>query len=77
MTIPLNQLRPDHVGTIETIHAGQDLRRRLAGLGLRLGIRVRVIRQSPLDGPIQVRVGHTDLILRRADAAHIEVSAAA
>ncbi len=75
MTIPLDQLHPDNVGTIETIHAGHELRRRLAGLGLRLGIKVRVIRQSPLNGPIQVRVGHTDLILRRTDAAHIEVSA--
>ncbi|MDD3529707.1 MAG: FeoA family protein [Gallionellaceae bacterium] len=72
----LNQLRPDASGVIEAIHAGQDLRRRLCGLGLRLGIRVRVIRHSPLNGPLQVRVGHTDLILRRTDAANIEVSPA-
>jgi ferrous iron transport protein A len=73
MSIPLSQLQPDLVGTIKSIHAGQDLRRRLAGLGLRTGIRVRVIRQSPLNGPLQIRVGHTDLIMRTADAAHIEV----
>jgi ferrous iron transport protein A len=73
MTIPLNQLEPDIVGTIKSIHAGQDLRRRLAGLGLRSGIKVRVIRQSPLNGPIQIRIGHTDLIMRPADAAHIQV----
>ncbi|HEX8980944.1 MAG TPA: FeoA family protein [Parasulfuritortus sp.] len=73
MSIPLNQLLPDHVGTIKTIHAGQELRRRLAGLGLRAGIRVRVIRQSPLNGPLQIRIGHTDLIMRPTDAAHIEV----
>jgi ferrous iron transport protein A len=72
----LNQLSPDATGVIEAIHAGQDLRRRLCGLGLRLGIRVRVIRRSPLNGPLQVRVGHTDLILRRTDAANIEVSPA-
>jgi ferrous iron transport protein A len=70
----LNQLSPNASGVIEAIHAGQDLRRRLCGLGLRLGIRVRVIRQSPMNGPMQVRVGHTDLILRRADAANIEIS---
>ena len=73
MSISLNLLQPDDVGTIKAVHAGQDLRRRLAGLGLRSGIRVRVIRQSPLNGPLQIRVGHTDLILRRADAANIEV----
>jgi ferrous iron transport protein A len=69
----LHQLRPENVGTIAAIHAGQDMRRRLAGLGMRLGIRVKVIRLSPLNGPMQVRVGSTDLILRRSDAAHIEV----
>lgn len=73
MSIPLNLLAPDASGTIESIQAGQELRRRLAGLGLRSGIRVQVIRQSPLNGPMQIRVGHTDLIMRAADAAHIEV----
>lgn len=72
----LNQLSPNATGVIEAIHAGQDLRRRLCGLGLRLGIRVRVIRHSPMNGPMQIRVGHTDLILRRAEAANIEVSPA-
>lgn len=69
----LHELTSQASGTIQAIHAGQDLRRRLAGLGLRLGIRVQVIRLSPMNGPMQVRVGHTDLILRRSDAAHIEV----
>jgi ferrous iron transport protein A len=77
MTIPLNQLEPDTVGTIKSIQAGQELRRRLAGLGLRSGIKVRVIRQSPLNGPLQIRIGHTDLIMRPADAAHIQVCLAA
>ncbi|NTV94315.1 MAG: ferrous iron transport protein A [Thiobacillus sp.] len=72
----LNQLSPNTTGVIEAIHAGQDLRRRLCGLGLRLGIRVRVIRHSPLNGPMQIRVGHTDLILRRTEAANIEVTPA-
>lgn len=72
----LNDLQTETCGVIEAIHAGQDLRRRLGGLGLRLGIRVRVVRRSPLNGPMQVRIGHTDLILRRAEAANIEVSPA-
>jgi len=70
----LNDLHTNASGVIEAIHAGQDLRRRLCGLGLRLGIRVRVVRRSPLNGPMQIRVGHTDLILRRADAANIEIA---
>ena len=73
MTIPLDQLKADNIGTIQSIQAGLDCSRRLAGLGLRSGIRVRLIRRSPLNGPLQIRIGHTDLILRQADAARIEV----
>jgi ferrous iron transport protein A len=73
----LSQLKARDTATIAAIHAGQDMRRRLSGLGMRLGIRVQVVRLSPLSGPMQIRVGGTDLILRRADAAHIEVEPAA
>lgn len=72
----LSELGPLSSGTIEAIHAGQDLRRRLSGLGVRLGINVRVIRRSPFNGPMQIRIGHTDLIMRPSDAARIEVHAA-
>jgi ferrous iron transport protein A len=73
MSIPLNKLETDLVGTIKSIHAGQELHRRLSGLGIRTGIRIKIIRRSPFNGPMQIRVGHTDLMLRPADAAHIEV----
>lgn len=73
MPLPLSKLEINHIGTIKAIHASQELRRRLAGLGLRSGIHIRVIRHSPMNGPMQVRVGNTDLIMRKADAAHIEV----
>jgi ferrous iron transport protein A len=69
----LNDLNTETCGVITDIHAGQELRRRLCGLGLRQGIRVRVVRRSPLNGPMQIRVGHTDLILRRADAKNIDI----
>ncbi len=69
----LNDLSTETSAVISAIHAGLDLRRRMCGLGLRQGMRVRVMRRSPLNGPMQIRVGHTDLILRRADANHIEV----
>lgn len=73
MPLPLSQLQVNHAATIMSIHASQELRRRLAGLGLRSGIHIKVIRQSPMNGPIQIRVGNTDLIMRRHDASHIEV----
>ncbi len=76
MPLSLNQLAPAAIAVIHALNVGQDLRRRMSGLGLRPGARVQVIRTSPLNGPMQIRVGHTDLILRRAEAARIEVAAA-
>jgi ferrous iron transport protein A len=69
----LDQLLPDNTGTITALHVGQELQRRMAGLGLKPGTHVRVMRRSPMHGPLQVRAGHTDIILRRSDAARIEV----
>lgn len=49
------------------------IRERLAALGLRLGRRVEVVRRSGRAGPIQVRIGHTDVVLRAGEAASIDV----
>jgi ferrous iron transport protein A len=62
-----------HCGTIVQIDADSDLAARMSALGLSPGRRVRVIRRSPFQGPIQVRTGQTDLIIRRAEADHIQV----
>jgi ferrous iron transport protein A len=69
----LDQLFPDNTGTITALHVGRELQHRMAGLGLKPGAQVRVMRRSPMHGPLQVRAGHTDIILRRGDAARIEV----
>jgi len=60
-------------GTIVQIDADKDLAARMSALGLFPGRRVRVIRRSPFQGPIQVRTGQTDLIIRRTEADHIQV----
>lgn len=75
--VPLNQLKPAMRGTIQAIHASKELLRRMAGLGLKPGSTVEVIRIGPLNGPMQIRVGHTDLILRRSEAANITICLAA
>jgi ferrous iron transport protein A len=72
----LVDLKPGIPATIIALHVGLDHGRRMAGLGLRPGVPVRVVRASPLKGPLQVRAGHTDLILRRSDAAKIEICTA-
>lgn len=73
MPLPLSELPTGTVAKVVTLDVGQEYRRRMAGLGLRPGVAIRVIRRSPLKGPLQVRVGHTDIILRRSDAARIGV----
>lgn len=72
----LDQLPLQTLAVIRELHVGQEMRRRMAGLGLRPGCRVMVVRASPLKGPLQVRVGSTDIILRRSEAARIEVNPA-
>lgn len=71
---PLDQLKPSMRGTIHQLAVGKELARRMAGLGLRTGSTVEVIRRAPLNGPIQVRIGHTDLMLRRSEAAQITIN---
>jgi ferrous iron transport protein A len=60
-------------GTVVRIDADFDLAARMKALGILPGRRIRVIRRAPLRGPLQVRCGQTDLILRRDDAQHIHV----
>ena len=50
------------------------LRERLFALGLRVGRTIRVVRRFGHKGPLQVRVDHTDMILRGAEAARIQVA---
>ncbi len=58
-------------GTIVRIDAEEDLAARMRALGLILGRRVQVVRRSPFQGPIQVRAGQTDVIIRRSEAARV------
>ena len=71
--IPLLNLRPGDEATVSAIHADAGLRQRLAALGFRIGRRIEVIRRGAFAGPLHVRLGTTDVILRRKQAAQIEV----
>ena len=73
MDTPLDQLHPRQTAEIQSIRAERELSRRLYALGLRPGQLIRVLRQGPLKGPLHVRVGHTDIMIRRQDAHRIQV----
>ncbi len=70
---PLDQLPAGRCCTILRIDAPPELTARMRALGLLPGRRVKVIRHSPFQGPIQVRAGQTDLIIRRTEAAAIQL----
>jgi ferrous iron transport protein A len=59
---------------ISAVDVDADLRGRLSALGLACGKEVWVLRRASLGGPLHVRVGSTEIILRRHEAAHIQVS---
>ncbi len=71
--IQLLQLATGADATVSAIHADAGLRQRLAAMGFRIGRRIRVIRKGALSGPLHVRLGTTDVILRRKQAAQIVV----
>jgi ferrous iron transport protein A len=70
---PLAQLRPGDAATVAAIHADTALRLRLAALGFRIGQQVQLIRKGIFAGPLHVRLGTTDVILRRGQARQIDV----
>ncbi len=69
----LAALHPGDTATILSIHAEEALHLRLLALGFRTGQKIEMIRKASFSGPLQVRVGTTDVMLRRIEAAKIKV----
>jgi len=69
----LSTLRKGECAFITGIHAPDSTRIRLQAMGLRTGREAEVIR-CPRIGPMQIRVGSLDLIMRRCDAARVSIS---
>ena len=69
----LDALKPGQVAIIDRIHAEQALSQRLNALGFRSGKQLEVIRQAAFNGPLHVRIGSTDVIIRLQDAKAIHL----
>jgi ferrous iron transport protein A len=76
MTKSLRSLSTGQKAYIDAISVSPEFAHRLSALGLRVGQLVEVIRRAPFAGPLQLRIGTTDVIMRRQDAASILVTAA-
>lgn len=69
----LSALNPGTIAVIKDIAADEALHHRLCAMGFRIGREVRLIRRAWFAGPLQLRVGTTDVIMRKADAEKITV----
>lgn len=72
--LALSQLPIGQDATISAIEADEALFHRLSALGFRVGKPLLIIRRANFKGPLHVRLGTTDVILRTADAARIRVN---
>jgi len=71
--VTLSTLTPGETATIVAIHTEQPLHQRLLAMGFRTGKRIELIRRARFAGPLQVRIGTTDILLRRIEAEKIIV----
>lgn len=70
----LNQLKPGEFGIIQSIHADEQLHQRLNALGFRVGKTIELIRRGNFNGPLHVRIGSTDIILRDTEAQRVQLN---
>lgn len=69
----LTSLAPGESAIIVAIQTDDALRQRLLALGFRVGKRIELIRKASFSGPLQVRIGTTDILLRKNEASKIAV----
>ncbi|HYD33413.1 MAG TPA: FeoA family protein [Methylophilaceae bacterium] len=70
----LASLQPGESATIQAINAEESLAQRLAALGFRMGKRIELVRCASFNGPLHVRIGTTDILLRRSEADRILIN---
>ena len=70
----LSDLIPGQEAVISAVHADEALHHRLVALGFRIGNRVQLMRRGRWAGPLHVRLGATDVMLRQTEADLISVA---
>ena len=74
--VALSSLTPGESATIVAIHTEEPLHQRLLAMGFRTGKQIEIIRKARFSGPLQVRIGTTDILLRKNEAEKIKVKKA-
>lgn len=70
----LATLKTGQIAIITSLNTSVGLHQRLLALGFRQGRQVTMLRQAWLSGPVHVRVGTTEVMMRRNDAQNIAVA---
>jgi ferrous iron transport protein A len=72
--IDLNCLKPSETAVIAEVSAeSAALQQRLFALGFRKGRQITMLRKASFNGPVHVRVGTSEIMLRRRDAKSIQL----
>ena len=71
--LTLSDVLPGTACTIRRLHGHGPARQRLIDLGFQPGRAVKVLRNAPLNDPIEVQLGDTFIALRRREAMHIVI----
>ena len=71
----VDSLSPGQSALIARIDAEEAVHQRLLELGFRHGKRVELIRRSRFSGPLHLRIGTTEVIMRPAEAQRIKINA--
>jgi len=70
----LSQLETGQRAVISAIEADESLFHRLSALGFRVGKPLSIMRRANFNGPLHVRLGTTDVILRMNEADRIHIN---
>jgi len=64
----LYEIEDNQIGTIVDFKNQPNSKLRLAEMGVMLGVEVRMIKKTPLGGPVQIKINNYYLTLRKEDA---------
>ncbi|MDZ8034201.1 FeoA family protein [Nostoc sp. DedSLP04] len=72
--IELTSLKSGETAIICGLSGETGLQQRLLSLGFRTGRQVLILRKAWLNGPLHIRVGTTEVMVRRRDAKAIQLT---
>ncbi|MBN2875977.1 MAG: FeoA domain-containing protein [Spirochaetales bacterium] len=69
----LSELRPRDRFRIQSVRVGREIGRRLADMGFTEGTEGVIVRRGGFGGPMQIRIREYDLLIRKEEAARVDV----